>query len=40
MHLRPSTTVKSFLLKMGFDFSLIDELVTSGDVTRNYLERK
>ena len=35
---RPSTTVKSFLLKMGFDFSLIDELVTSGDVTRNYLE--
>ncbi|MAW01703.1 MAG: TIGR01459 family HAD-type hydrolase, partial [Candidatus Pelagibacter sp.] len=36
---RPSQTVKNFLNKMNFDFKLIDKLITSGDVTRNYLSQ-
>ena len=36
---RPSQTVKDFLNKMNFDFNLIDNLITSGDVTRNYLSQ-
>tara|TARA_A100001011_G_scaffold79914_1_gene82792 strand:+ start:3464 stop:4330 length:867 start_codon:yes stop_codon:yes gene_type:complete len=34
---RPSDTVKQFLIKLNFDFRLIDLLVTSGDVTKNYI---
>jgi len=36
---RPSQTVKDFLNKMNFDFNLIDNLITSGDVTRDYLSQ-
>jgi len=34
---RTNATVKKFLLKLNFDFNLVDLLVTSGDVTRDYI---
>ncbi len=34
---RTNKTVKLFLKKLGFDLSLTDLLITSGDVTRNYI---
>ena len=34
---RTNETVKKFLLKLNFELCLIDLLVTSGDVTRNYI---
>ena len=34
---RTNETVKKFLLKLNFELNLIDLLITSGDVTRNYI---
>ena len=34
---RTHETVKKFLLKLNFELNLIDLLITSGDVTRNYI---
>jgi len=36
---RSSNTVKQFLKKLKFDLELIDLLVTSGDVTKNYIHK-
>ena len=36
---RSNTTVKQFLKKLNFNLDLIDLLVTSGDVTKNYIHR-
>ena len=36
---RSSDTVKQFLKKLKFDLELIDLLVTSGDVTKNYIHK-
>ena len=36
---RSSNTVKQFLRKLNFDFDLIDLLVTSGDITKNYIHK-
>jgi len=36
---RSNTTVKQFLKKLDFNLDLIDLLVTSGDVTKNYIHR-
>ena len=36
---RSSDTVKQFLKKLKFDLELIDLLVTSGDVTKNYINK-
>ena len=36
---RSNTTVKQFLKKLNFDLNLIDILVTSGDVTKNYIQK-
>ena len=36
---RPSNTVKQFLKKLNFNLDLIDLLVTSGDVTINYIHK-
>ena len=36
---RSSDTVKQFLKKLNFDLDLIDLLVTSGDVTKNYINK-
>ena len=36
---RSSDTVKQFLIKLKFDLELIDLLVTSGDVTKNYIHK-
>ena len=36
---RSNTTVKKFLKKLNFDLNLIDILVTSGDVTKNYIQK-
>ena len=36
---RTSNTVKQFLRKLNFDFDLIDLLVTSGDITKNYIHK-
>ena len=36
---RPSNTVKKFLKKLNFDLDLIDLLVTSGDITKNYIQK-
>ena len=36
---RSNTTVKQFLKKLNFNLDLIDLLVTSGDVTKNYIYR-
>ncbi len=36
---RTSNTVRQFLKKLNFDLNLIDLLVTSGDVTKNYIHK-
>ena len=36
---RTSNTVKQFLRKLNFDLDLIDLLVTSGDITKNYIHK-
>ena len=36
---RTSNTVKQFLRKLNFNLDLIDLLVTSGDVTKNYIHK-
>ncbi len=36
---RSNTTVKQFLKKLNFDLNLVDILVTSGDVTKNYIQK-
>ena len=36
---RTSNTVKQFLKKLNFNLDLIDLLVTSGDVTKNYIHK-
>ena len=36
---RTSNTVKKFLRKLNFNLDLIDLLVTSGDVTKNYIHK-
>ena len=36
---RSNATVKQFLKKLNFDLNLIDILVTSGDVTKNYIQK-
>ena len=36
---RSNTSVKQFLKKLDFNLDLIDLLVTSGDVTKNYIHR-